>query len=316
MSQVRRATSVLLALSVLAGLCAAGVALFAWLAAGRVARPPWYEHRTVAEGLRPAEGPADPAALGLEFEDVEIAAADGSALRGWLVPGPEKARAAVVGVHGGGGDRRSYLGLAPDLRAAGYTVLLFDCREQGVSDGTGRGPGLGVRESEDVRSAVAWLAERRGRGPIAVLGRSQGASAAILAAASEPRIAAVVAESGATSLTDLLAAQPMLGRLPRGLVRLVARVTLFRVGAPWAVIEQLGPSPIDLVDRLAPRPLLLIHGSADDTVPVDHAKRLFARAGEGKELWIVEGAGHRALANAAPTEYRERVLAFLARSLR
>ena len=47
------------------------------------------------------------------------------------------------------------------------------------------------------------------------------------------------------------------------------------------------------IGRISPRPLLMIHGEKDDLVPVEHAHRLYERAGEPKELVILPGAGHR-----------------------
>jgi len=51
--------------------------------------------------------------------------------------------------------------------------------------------------------------------------------------------------------------------------------------------------PIDYVDRIAPRPLLLIHSSDDETVAINHAHRLYEKAGEPKRLAELHGAGHR-----------------------
>ena len=51
--------------------------------------------------------------------------------------------------------------------------------------------------------------------------------------------------------------------------------------------------PIDYIARISPRPLLLVHGDHDETVSVDDARELYAKAGEPKQLVIVEGAGHR-----------------------
>ena len=45
--------------------------------------------------------------------------------------------------------------------------------------------------------------------------------------------------------------------------------------------------------EIAPRPLLLVHGSQDETVEVSHAHKLYDRAGKPKQIIIVEGAGHR-----------------------
>jgi len=52
-------------------------------------------------------------------------------------------------------------------------------------------------------------------------------------------------------------------------------------------------SPINYIDKISPRPLLLIHGDKDETVPVEHAGRLYDRAAAPKEMTIISGAGHR-----------------------
>ena len=52
-------------------------------------------------------------------------------------------------------------------------------------------------------------------------------------------------------------------------------------------------SPVGWVGSIAPRPLLLLHGDADDTVHPDSVHALFERAGEGKELRMLAGVGHR-----------------------
>lgn len=52
-------------------------------------------------------------------------------------------------------------------------------------------------------------------------------------------------------------------------------------------------SPVRYIGRIAPRPLLIVHGSQDEVVQVGHAHRLYERAGEPKQIVIVDGAGHR-----------------------
>jgi fermentation-respiration switch protein FrsA (DUF1100 family) len=76
--------------------------------------------------------------------------------------------------------------------------------------------------------------------------------------------------------------------------------------------------PIDIVARVAPRPLFLIHSADDDnaTTPVAGARALYAAAGEPKELWIAPRGGHVGAINAFPEEYRSRVLAFFRDALR
>jgi fermentation-respiration switch protein FrsA (DUF1100 family) len=50
--------------------------------------------------------------------------------------------------------------------------------------------------------------------------------------------------------------------------------------------------PADAAARIAPTPLLIVHGDADGYFPIDHARELYAAARDPKELWIVPGFGH------------------------
>jgi alpha-beta hydrolase superfamily lysophospholipase len=304
------------------GLAGALLAGAAWLGSSQALRPPWYQHRTPEQGLAPMDpadeffvwqgGYRDPQAdLGLDFETVELPARDGSVLRGWWVPGQPGATAGVVAVHGAGADRREFLRQVPLLHGAGYPVVLFDCREHGMSDGAARGVSLGIRESEDVTAVVGWAKQMRGLERVAVLGTSQGAASVILAAAADPSIDVVIAENPYTSVRDLFRDLDGLRERPSPvwLVDLVAATALWRVGG-------LGrPAPIEVVGAIAPRPLLLMHGTRDQAIPWAHSERLRAAAGEPVELWILEGGEHAALFNHAPDEWRRRVLGFLARWL-
>jgi fermentation-respiration switch protein FrsA (DUF1100 family) len=299
------------------------LAAVAWLGSNQALWPPWYQHRTPEEGLLPMDpaaeffvwqgGYRDPQAdLGLPFESVELAARDGSVLRGWYVPGEPGATAGVVAVHGAGADRREFLRQVPLFHAAGYPVVLFDCREHGISDGAGRGVSLGVRESEDVVAVVAWAKQVRGLERVAVIGTSQGAASAILAAAAEPSIDVVIAENPFTSIRDLVRDLEGLEDVrptPDWLAGLVAATAVWRMGGVGR------PAPIEVVGAIAPRPLLLMHGTHDRAIPYAHSERLHAAAGEPVELWIAAGAEHAALFNHAPDEWKRRVLGFLARWL-
>jgi fermentation-respiration switch protein FrsA (DUF1100 family) len=52
-------------------------------------------------------------------------------------------------------------------------------------------------------------------------------------------------------------------------------------------------APVAYIDKISPKPLLLVHGDQDDVVPVAHAEKFFKKAGQPKELVILPGAGHR-----------------------
>jgi uncharacterized protein len=75
-------------------------------------------------------------------------------------------------------------------------------------------------------------------------------------------------------------------------------------------------SPLEAVERIAPRPLLLIHGDADHLIPPSDSQEIYDAAGEPKALWLAPGSRHVGAAGDHPEEYRRRVLEFLEEWLR
>jgi len=71
------------------------------------------------------------------------------------------------------------------------------------------------------------------------------------------------------------------------------------------------PGPVDVITQIAPRPVLLMQGSADDLVPPSDVRTLYTHAREPKSIWIGEGAGHCQLRDKYPIEYRQHVIDFL-----
>jgi len=253
-------------------------------------------------------------AAGLDFQEIAFAAPDGRTVRGWLVPAAGDAKdLGVVALHGRGGDRRGALAQLPIFHGEGAGVALIDMRENGLSDGKGRGIGLAVRESEDAVAAAEDL-RRRGYRKIVVFGCSLGASAAVLAAARDPAIDGVIAESTLGSFESFKA---------DGATRRLAR---FGLRAPWvadawgrAVVAvtrwriglQHYERPFDVVDRIAPRPILLIHGERDPWAWPEHARTLARVAGPNATLMMVPQGGHCDDMAVAPAEYRARIVELL-----
>ena len=260
-------------------------------------------------------------AHGLEFRDVELRAVDGTTLRGWLVPGPPASTVGIVAAHGRAGDRRDYLDQLPLFHRLGATVLLIDYREHGVSDGDRRGMRLGWSEADDVVAAARYLKDAAGARRVVVVGHSLGGSAAILAGAQDPSIDGVLAESSIADFRDYVYDDGEAWLERRGLGRaLPPRSRAWASAVVWFTGVRLGisdrPSPIDVVERIAPRPLLLVHGTADTVVRSEHSEHLFARAGAGRELWRAPGAEHTAAFAVHPDEYAVRLAALLERVAR
>ena len=246
-----------------------------------------------------------------EPRHLSLVAVDGVPLSAWWFHHPD-ARASVIVCHGHGGNKVSSLWIAADLYPR-FNVLLLDLRGHGQSGG--ERTSLGYLERLDIHGAVAWLDDQTPPGPrpIGVLGVSMGAATAILAAADSPRIAAVAADSPFARLRNPVRAAICQRGYPRAVSPMLAWCVC--TAASWRLRVRGGLDPIDVVDRVAPRPLLIVHGEADELIPVEDAYALYARAGEPKQLWIVPDVTHARVAEVEPHAYAERITAFFERWL-
>ena len=228
-----------------------------------------------------------PADLGLDFTEVRIPTHRGRKLYGWWIPAAAGRApvATVVLVHGWGRNLQRLLPFVPGLHEAGHDLLAFDARCHGSSDPDGTATML--KFSEDIRACLDE-AERRGTSPgnVAVLGLSIGGSAAIHAAAHDPRIGAVVTVGAFADPAELMTKELARRGLPRPAITAVLRYVELRIGAPLREI-----APERQIARLS-IPVLLVHGREDAVVPVDHGRRLAAAAAPGVTLLELEGRGH------------------------
>lgn len=242
--------------------------------------------------IMPERRQTEPTPTELGFVDAEPVSfpsqTDQLVLRGWLVPsGGERAVILVHGIHSDAWDCQT-----PDIArayvAAGFTVLLFDLRAHGRSDG--ERIGLGLLERGDIRAAVTLLKQRGfSGGKIGIHGTSYGAATAILATEEIPAIGAVVADSAFADIGDVIDGEL---RRQTGLPATVARVLM--PGMDW-LAKRLYSVRLDravperAISGIAPRPILLIHGLRDTVIPFEHARRLKAAAGAAAELWAIPG---------------------------
>lgn len=254
-----------------------------------------------------------PEAFGLRYEEVSFETADGIRLRGWFFPprGPE--RAALIVNPGYGDQRGQAITATAMLTKHGYGVLTFDWRAVGESGG--RQSTVGYDEVKDVVAATNWLAARPDVDPqrLGALSRSAGAAALIRAAADDPRLRAVVAETTFSSLPDMVA---MGVEAKTGLPSFPFAPLIVFFGERETGRRIADNRPVDSIGRLAPRPVLLIRGGRDTWVPAVNAARLFAAAGEPKELWDAPEAEHARVQDAYPEEYERRVAGFFDRYLK
>jgi hypothetical protein len=136
---------------------------------------------------------------------------------------------------------------------------------------------------------------------VAVRGSSLGGFLAICAAAASQEIAGAIAICPASQ--DHLASGLRQGRFE---MRVADPVAL----EAWLLAQDIG----DAVERIAPRPLILLHAEGDTQIPSDHSEELFERAGDPRKLVIAPGGAHTTVQH--DPELQGMALLWLERALR
>jgi uncharacterized protein len=265
----------------------------------------YYFAMPVAVGLMLAHvppialGARTPADVGLEYRDVSFRTPDGVTLSGWYLP--SRNGAAVAMLHGAGSTRIAVLDHAAFLNRAGFGTLLFDSRGFGNSDGVGVTSGWWG--DLDIRGAMDFLARQPDvdSSRMGIFGLSMGGEEAIAAAATDPRIKAVVAEgAGAIRTVEDTKSIP-------GWTRYLG-IPHYWVQTQTIDLFTAAPRPMALEDamaRIPPRPVLLISAGRMET---DYTEQYRSAAPSSTQLWDVPDAGHTEALYAHPDEYRARVL--------
>lgn len=205
-----------------------------------------------------------PAQYGMPFEPVALTTSDGVRLAAWYVPAPNP-RGTLLYVHGNGGNISHRLDAMRLFHELGLSVLAFDYRGYGQSQGTPSEQGTYL----DADAAWQYLTTQRGTAParIIVFGESLGgAIAAHLAARVQP--AALVLAESFTSAPDLAA-------------------ELF----PWLPARWITHFHYDTRRDLAAVhvPVLVAHSRDDDIIPFHHGKELFEAAHEPRHFIELQG---------------------------
>lgn len=257
--------------------------------------------------------PNDPEVVGIDWEVVTYASGLGEA-EAWFVPG-ERSTWAVF-VHGRGANPGEALRALPTFVAAGLPSLLITYRnDAGAPEVEGRLARFGATEWEDLHGAVRYALDH-GAADVVLVGYSMGGAIVVsfllhsdLASAAE----AVVLEAPALELGDMIDARagdtslPLIPvKVPIVLTAAAKQIASWRFGVNWG--------EVDYVARAGEisTPLLLIHGTGDDTVPFAVSEEFAAAASPGLVVLVpFEGAGHVRAWNVDPDRYHAVLAGFL-----
>ena len=180
--------------------------------------------------------------------------------------------------------------LAERICQEGLAVFIFNFRGTGASSGNLDIAGWtrDLKASIDYLCALPEVDETR----LSLLGFSGGAAVSVFVASRDKRISSIVTCACPAEFAFFAADEP------RSIIDHFRSIgVIWDKDFPHSAEDWLNGfrmvSPIGCIAGIVPRHILLMHGSSDEIVNVSHAYRLYDRAGEPKQLIIVDGAGHR-----------------------
>ncbi len=208
--------------------------------------------------------------------DLRIPVAEGMSVGARLYPAPTPGAPLVLFFHGNGETMYDYDPVAPLYQELAVGLLVADYRGYGTSDGSPTVSALLADAVAVLDYVIDWRERHEECAPLLVMGRSLGSQAAIeLALRRADRLKGMVIESGFANPVRLLAYLGVELRLP-----------------PELDIEALSRQRLQMITL----PSLVIHGDADELIPVEEGKALYQAIGAmDKRLLVVPGAGHNDL---------------------
>jgi dipeptidyl aminopeptidase/acylaminoacyl peptidase len=256
---------------------------------------------------------SNPADYGLSYQNVSfLSRVDHIRLSGWFIPAFSPSNRTIIFAHGHATNRMqsdaNLMSMFSVLVKHGYNVFTFDFRDSGESDGTI--DTVGYLEQRDLEGAFDYIKSRpQDEGQhIGLLGFSMGAAVSLLVAANEPRVEAVIADSSFADLQQYL--DENLSKYSH-LPYFPFTPVMEWLSVPLTGFDPAKVQPIKSIARIAPRPILLIHGEVDSQISVDNSRQLLAAAHNPKvQLWIVPKADHVQSYKTEPAAYFNRILTF------
>jgi len=226
------------------------------------------------------------------YQRLDLVTDDGLRLAAWYTP--PKNGAVILLAHGYGDNRPEWV--YQMLVKRDYGVLAWDARAHGESEG--EISTIGYLEVLDVKAALDYALTQPEVKHIGAWGGSMGGATLIRAAAQFPQIEALFVDSSFDSLDDefdFLVPYPVINPLAKVIARVETGISLDKV------------SPLEEIGKISPRPVYIVHSTADIVASPDAGAKLFDAAHEPKFLWLEKNAPHLAIYLDNPRRYQRRL---------
>jgi pimeloyl-ACP methyl ester carboxylesterase len=243
----------------------------------------------------------------IEYQSVALLSElEGITLSGWYIPSENGA--AIILLHGYGGNRLEMISRADILVRHGYGVLLYDLRGHGESGGEQRA--FGWQDVKDVKAALEFLSRTENVNPdrIGILGFSIGGQIAIRATAEYEEIKAIIADDPSFVTIDD-APRPL--NIKEKTTYLASWITS-RCVSLWTGIHIPVGIP-EKIKEISPRPIMLI--VTGETRGRDLVRYFYQIAYQPKELWEIPETYHGGQLKTRPLEYEDKMITFFNNNL-
>lgn len=218
----------------------------------------------------------------LEPQDIYFKSTDGIDLHGWYFRAKGDERGTILVCHGNVENISTHVQLDLWLVESGYNVFIFDYRGYGRSEGTPDVKGINTDAAAALETLMTKL-PRRDKDGIIVFGKSLGGAVAVY----------LVANSQHKNLVKALVIEDAFSSY-----RAIAREKIAESVIGWPFQYPLSflvnddYSPVFFISKVAPVPVLIMHGQQDMIVPGHHSRIIFEAALQPKELWELTIHGH------------------------
>lgn len=245
----------------------------------------------------------------MKVEEIQIGVAEGLTLKGrayWPGTGEEQAEwketPLLILCHGVPRSKSIPAEEREKKGDGGYAALAERCAVEGFPSfhfnfrGTGESGGnfdvLGW--TRDLTAVLDYWGERdRHNKGVYLWGFSVGGAVSCYVAAGDSRVKGLIMAASLAEFKTIITPWDF-GKRVEGFREIgIIRDPSFPPDLDKWLQDTFSVNPLECITKIAPRPLLIAHGTEDEVIPVMHAKALYKRAGDSAELMLIDGARHQ-----------------------